>query len=329
MNAKKASTNRFQADIGNCDVDDRPLLTQYRKKWQTWLSWYELSDDQPHSIENQLHQMFFNDLLYRSVVGGRQAASSDEPNALAPALNYMLQMGYVTFQVLAITKLLDRSRDVLSIAKLLDDISTHYQLITRENYVAGDGKPYDYEAVLLEAMKTGNVATHLFGIQAPGLSHALCAKERHEQFDRLSGVKQPDQRQRKDTIQPSVFEILKGWISNINLAKLRTLRNKYFAHAADDYASQSPTFQGLSFSQVDEAQRSIIRVERALLDNVLRYEVGRDVVPLPPLGLFIGLDQPFATAASLTEMQSQWDALKKERDTWALGAFDGVAPKGS
>ena len=50
-------------------------------------------------------------------------------------------------QVLAIRRLTDTTKNVLSLSKLLQDIRSHRQLLTRENYVAFDGLPYHYEVV--------------------------------------------------------------------------------------------------------------------------------------------------------------------------------------
>ena len=47
--------------------------------------------------------------------------------------------------------------------------------------------------------------------------------------------------------------------------------------------------------------------------------IARDVVPMPPLGLFKGLDNPYVLADSLEKMQKHWDQLTDERNKWSAG----------
>jgi len=55
----------------------------------------------------------------------------------------MLDQGYAATQVLAIRRLQDEGSDVFSLQRLLNDIQQQRDMITRENFVAHDGKPYD------------------------------------------------------------------------------------------------------------------------------------------------------------------------------------------
>jgi hypothetical protein len=67
-------------------------------------------------------------------------------SAQSGLLAHFLDQGYVATQVLAIRRLLDSRKDVFSLRRLLDNITTHQHLITREIYVCNDGLPYDSEA---------------------------------------------------------------------------------------------------------------------------------------------------------------------------------------
>jgi hypothetical protein len=78
-------------------------------------------------------------------------------------------------------------------------------------------------------------------------------------------------------------------------------------------------YSGIKLDDVAAAQRAIIRVERAITDEILFVAEARDVVPMPPLGLFHKLQFPYCPADSIVEMDKMWDALTKERNQWRHG----------
>jgi hypothetical protein len=136
--------DRFEVPAQECDVHDKRKLESYRALWRKWMSWYDHSPDEPHSIEQQLHTMLFNDLTYRSIVVARAAALPEvNVSAQASTLAYLLDTGYVTTQTLAVLKLLDDRRDVISVMRLLKDVQKNRSAITREIYVSSFGFPYD------------------------------------------------------------------------------------------------------------------------------------------------------------------------------------------
>src|SRR5258708_7587896 len=108
------------------------------------MSWYDHSPSEPHSIKQQIQTMLFNDLTYRSVVSARNTISPEiEVAARTCTLTFLLDSGYVTTQVLAVLRLLDDRRDVISVTRLLKDVQKHRSAITREIYVSSFGLPYD------------------------------------------------------------------------------------------------------------------------------------------------------------------------------------------
>ncbi len=281
------------------------------------MDWYELRPEEPHSIENQIHQMFFADLTYRSVVATRSSdARCETSSGCHPTLTFLLDTGYVVSQVLAILRLLDNRPDVISVARLLADVKSQRKLFTRENYVAGDGKPYDYDACVRSALGTSR-EVEIFGIQAPGLSHALIAKQRHETFDLLCG--RTVKRSRGDLIGCSIFDRMAGWLQGVSARNLRQVRNKFLAHAADERSRQSLRYEGVQLAEIDEAQKAIVRVERAIVDVILAYEVYRDVIPLPPLGMFNGLEKSYTSPGGPQVMYTRWQELDRERNGWSHG----------
>jgi hypothetical protein len=322
---QKPSANRFKIAVGSCDVNDKQRLVRYRQKWTQWMTWYEHSESEPNSIESQIQRMLFNDFTYRAIVSVRGSENPDLAiSARSATLAYLLDHGYVVSQVLAIQKLLDPSKDVISVRRLLKDVEKHRELITREVYVAGDGLPYDYTSWTQTADKS-NPELQIWGIDAPGLAQFAVSKNLHETFDLLSR-KQAHERSRDDVIPKAVFKTLDSWISCRSAAEITRLRNTFIAHSADAIHRGLAQFTGVKFSQIDEIQRAIVRVERALTDYVLSIRVARDVVPLPPLGLFHGLDSPYSSPKSEDSMHRRWDELTKERNAWRQGVLQDLAP---
>ena len=163
----------------------------------------------------------------------------------------------------------------------------------------------------------------MWGIQAPGLHKFLGSRVRHEMFDRLSGVS-PTARQREDLVKVEVFEKLKKLLVNSTAEKIVVLSHKFFAHAATTDSRGSLAFSGIKLSDVDEVQRAFVRVERAITDILLFIAIGRQVVPMPPLGLFKGLEHPYASAEAIKNMDTVWDQLVEQRNQWAKGVEQDI-----
>jgi hypothetical protein len=306
----------YACEPHECDVQDQPRLIEYRKKRELWLHWYGLHKDVPNNIQQQIFSMLFMDLAYRSITQPRQAGEQDGNLAIRNGLlAHLLDQGYVASQVFAIRRLLDKRSDVISLRRLLNDIHSCRNLITRESYVSHNGAPYDPDSWQQLPQETEH---QIWGIHAPGLSQYLASKYRHETFDQLAGVDATN-RQRGDLIREEVFQTLNSWLDNSPAAHFITLSHKFFAHAADMQSLGALKYSGIKLDDVAAAQRAIIRVERAITDEILFVAEARDVVPMPPLGLFRKLQFPYCPADSIAEMDKMWDALTEERNQWCYG----------
>ncbi len=317
----------YACEPHECDVQDQSLLIEYRTKRLEWLRWYSLHKDVPNNIQQQIFSMLFMDLAYRSITQPRQVGVQDADLAIRNGLlAHLLDQGYVASQVFAIRKLLDRRLDVISLRRLLNDVRNNRGLITREIYVSHNGAPYDPDSWKNLPPQDEH---HIFGISAPGLSQYLASKHRHETFDLLAGVKS-SVRQRGDLIRDEIFQTLSSWLDNSPAAHFVTLSHKFFAHAADMKSLGSLKYSGIKLADVALTQRAIIRVERAITDEILFVAEAREVVPMPPLGLFQKLEFPYSPLESISEMEKMWNLLTKERNKWRGGIskelFAAVTP---
>jgi len=318
--------DRFEIPIDACDVRDKQMLESYRAHWRKWMSWYDHHPDEPHSIEQQIQQMLFNDLVYRSVASARSSVpESVEVSARTGTLVHLLDSGYVATQVLAISKLLDTRRDVISVMRLLKDVESNRSVITRENYVSGRGYPYDPLPSGFDGLSPLPHGEN-YGLMSSKDSGWIFSHELHKTFDRLCG-KDPARRSREDTIPKFIFKRLHSWLETDSIKKLDFVRDKFLAHSSNAAQRAGERFQGIRFAELDEAQRAIVRVERVLSDLILARQIGRAVVPFPPLGLFSKLDLPYATKHAEEMMYQRWDELTKERDSWQSNLLDDLAPR--
>ena len=291
-------------------------LRKYRAKRAEWLGWYEFRTDEPNNIEGQIIRMNFLDMSYRMMTKPRSETPQEVTiGARNGLLAHMLDLGYAATQVLAIRRLLDRRLDVASLQRLLDGIKSNRRLITRENYVAYDGKPYDPEGWRSLPVSP---EIQIFGPESPGLYGYVISNERHKLFDKLSGVSAAG-RSRADLIGEVIFDRLKDWLRSVEAEKLVTLSHKFFAHAADSNSLGTLADSGVLLSDIEKAQRAIVRVERAITDDVLFIGVAREVVAMQPLGALNALDAPYVTTEMIAKMDAHWDELKAERNSWSEG----------
>ena len=147
-----------------------------------------------HAITKQLYDMMWNDVTYRTFNEARRLNSSKPAAAIAPLLSEFIDVGYIAMQVLAISKLTDPcnfaknpKRAVISLKRVVDEVSTERILITRENYVAFDGLPYDPRPAKEKHEKSFVPGQITWGIKT-GPDAWWPSEMYNESFDRLSGV---------------------------------------------------------------------------------------------------------------------------------------------
>jgi hypothetical protein len=324
----------FKYRMEQCDVSDTDKLVRFREKLEQWNDL--LSGDESHAISGQFADMMWQDAAWRSANEARGYAKEDGPNAsVAPLIGALLDRGYVAGQVLAIGRLLERSdpknpkRAVVSLRRLVAEIKDARDLITRENFVANDALPYDYEKgeraehekIAAELERRGGayyIRNPTDGPDAWGIS-----KSQHQLFDRLSGVDR-DKRSRTDLIQRDFLARLEAYLDDPVFEQILDLRNKSVAHAADAFSrSQTNLLRtGLTMDEITRAHYLLFVVYQVL--SVVFFGVSRGGVPVPQHDQFEHLDEPFIRAARLPELRKFWVDHSNERESWMTKAYDEV-----
>jgi hypothetical protein len=291
--------------IDECDVQDRTALVEFRRKREEWLS--RLWSEDYHALEKQFARMVGFDMAYRVLIEARR--DSDGRNSVA-AMNGLLasfvDQCYVETQVLAVGRLTDRRKDVISVRSLLDDVRLHCHLLTRENCVAYDGLPYE--------PRIGSSS----GLMLTGSAEEENLKSfvRHQEFDKLSCVSL-DRRSRSDCIRCGVFNTIEEYFDEVDGDGLKTLRNKFIAHAASLGSRGSATYSGASseiLEKVTNAHRQILYALREINFLLARFEK-TDHIPHWPLGFLNGLDKPYS-CLTIADLQKKWEELSDERRKW-------------
>lgn len=284
------------------------LLQRFREKRAEWFSLYELSPEEPNAIQNQIHLMLLSEMSYRVALAEHR--TGDSGLSKVPLLGHLLESGYFATQILAVSRLLDTTDRVHSVARVFHDLRRNKSLITREVYVTFDDTPYD--ASCPERIQPGFQPSH-----SP-FSFFIKSRSRHERFDQLSKT-QPGIRSLQDLIHPTVLRRLGNWLGQSGADNISKIRNKYLAHAADSSSRGGSTPTGLDFAEIELAQRAIVRVTRAIYDVILQSGVNSEVVPMVPLGFFGTVWSGNALIASTSRMQTKWDELAAARNSWAFG----------
>ncbi len=325
----RPAKKEYEYGVDQCNVSDKALLTEFRKKRSAWKDWLER--DVHHNIFGQIHSMMWNDAAYRSLNEARRFASQENPTAAVNGMfGEIIDRGYVSTQVLDICKITDRSsndqkKGVISLRRLLNNIRNHRHLLTRENFVSYDGLPYDYAAAKqahIDSLTLDELSKARW-VSTKGPDGSGSSRRMHDAFDKLSGIP-ADKRTRTDIIHEDVFNTVEIWFDAPILEKLRTHRNKFIGHAADEISRRVEPLDrlGLSLDEIAEAQRIVIRIATTIGSRILYDTALGGVVPTPQFNVFENLEMPVSPASKIEEIRDWWHRHECERENWLQEKID-------
>ncbi|MEQ8389603.1 MAG: hypothetical protein RIB30_01300 [Thalassospira sp.] len=307
------------------DVQDVESYKRFRSKAEEWSAW--LSGDKTHAIIPHLHEMIWNHAVFKIINETRRMNYNKDFMSQNGLLAEFIDQSYVTFQATAVRRQLDRSsrtpeKQVISLRRLLDDIEQSRGLITRENYLAVEGLPYDWEPVrdqYYDSLRHSNGAVHWGDRTGPKAWDA--ARSRQILFDQLSGVV-PENRCRTDVIKDEVFSELKQVMSSDVLEKLRECTNKLIAHAADEFSRSSSDEEPQYFAidEVEKCHEIFIRVANALGNEILQIE-HFGTFPTAQFNVFKFFDKPWVNKVGMTELSEFWNSYAEKVDKQARQNF--------
>jgi hypothetical protein len=306
----------YSYPIEQCDVppERRSALQDYRDKRRQWLEW--IDGDEHHAIWLVLSSMIWRDVSFGVLA---HLATTDENSSLnASLVAEALLDGYVANQVLAIRRLLDRHRDIISLRRLVTDLKSHFHLFTRENYVCFDGLPYDYEEIQHREMME-RVGKGFFWGETSGPRAHSTSRVAHEQFDKLSGT-DPANRSREDRLPRALLTTIEGWIDGSGADELAEWGHAFLAHAGGPDARKRNEHLTVTGNKITDAIKPLARATEAISAWLL-FAGGRtnSLMPVAQFDQFAKLDQPIMRQGGGDEAQRLWDQLSAERDRYLHG----------
>jgi hypothetical protein len=218
---------------------------------------------------------------------------------------------------------MDKTRNTISLRRLISDIRSHYALFTRENYVCHDGLPYDYDVVMraeiAQRANTGAFWTWTSGSQAWGTSQMA-----HQQFDKLSGIA-PEKRTREDRLPRALLDRIEGWLNGSEADELAEWSHAYLAHAGSAESRKALAEAIITNDRITAVTRVLGRVTEAISAYLL-FAGGRmnALMPVAQFDQFENLERPILPEERRESLHDFWDRLSDERDNFLDGVCDDL-----
>jgi hypothetical protein len=325
----------YHYEIDQCDVAGKTLLQTYRDKRSEWL--FLFAHDPDHAIWKQISTMLWNDAVFRTANEARRLSrlGGYQSSARNWSIARFMDHGFVAVQTLSVRKLMEKAandpaRQVVSLRRVLDDVRRHRHLITRENYIAHDGLPYDPEpgrqAYYKKAISESRAGVHMEWLSTAGPDAWATAEMMHERFDRLCDVERSD-RSRTDLVSEAVFDRIETILREAGCNDIVKYGNKFVAHAADEHsrATLLDGRFGISLDSIARCHEGICRAAIALYGPIL-YEGSGGLFPIPQFDHFENLEAPFLSPDHVDELSAFWQANVERIESWTEGDPISEAP---
>lgn len=316
-----STQDTYKYSIEQCDIQDKEKGEEFREKRLEWINWLEKDIN---SIFRQITSMVWDYALFRIVNKLREWASKqpDENVSFNNSVLRLFDVGFVTTQAVAIRRLIDKRKDVISLYALLEDIEKNIDLLTRENYVCYDGLPYDYESVRQEEVgklifKKGVSGVRFVANEGP---EGWAPSERtHKYFDELSGVNPKKQKREKDDqVKIDILKFLEKQINECKEIKnITRYVNKFIAHSAtpESRAGLTQEQMEITLNQLEICYKTIWQVA-GYISSQLLFESGISGLPTPQFDHLENLDKSWATPAILKKAHEEWRKIEEEIEEW-------------
>ena len=316
----------FKFPEDQCDVQDRGRFKRYREHAERWFTWLESDED--HAISRQISDLLWHDAVFRILNEGRRVDGAEASASRAGLLAQFVDQGYVAGQVLGISKLVEPSpavpntkKGVVSLKRVVDELSANRDLFTREIFVAHDGLPFDYHPVMAVSIADIAAKGGFVHMDPEGPEAWDTSKRLHELFDRLSGIK-AEARQRDDRLPDGIFDTLVKALGDPVFADIRTLRHKRLAHAADAVSRlQVAPKTGVKLDEAAQAHRILLGVLQAISAGLLYGAWRAEAIPVAQFDLFGHFADPFVHENQIPRLRETWDAIAAERTQWLADGY--------
>lgn len=311
----------YKYEIEQCDIDDKERLRRYREKRAEWIAW--LNGRDPHSIWRQIHLLLWDFVLFSTVNDIRRyvAENPSEGVGFNSSVLRLFDTGFMTAQVIAIRRLSDQqprdpSRGVISLRRLINEIRSNRELMTREVYVSYDGLPYDpsaaQEAWLRTHVDMGDAG--VTWLDPSGPTAWAPSDVMNKNFDRLSG-KNPNERSRGDLVQSEIFDKLDVKLDTCN--DVRRFTDKFIAHAAEPASREGLTDEqvGVTLERILQCHKALYQVA-AFINGPLLSEGSMEPIPVPQFNHLENLDKAWIPPDGARRAHEFWNRNEDVIKQW-------------
>jgi len=318
---KKLQRNQsmFKYPLEQCDVTDKEKLKEFRGKRQQWVEW--LKGEDIHSIWKQINQHFWDISLFCTINELRKIAAK----SLKPEVGFnssvlrLFDLGFVISQSTAIRRLIEKplsspNRAVISLRRIIYEVKEYRHLLTRENYVAFDGLPFDSTPKCIPEPQSGALSVRTGWIASDGPNAWLTSRLVHQNFDRLSKVG-AKQRQRNDLIDEEWFEYLDNKLEICGDVKKYV--DKFIAHGADPVTRQGLTEEqeGITLMRLESCWKAIYQTA-AFIYGPLLWEGSYGSLPIPQFDHLENLDKRWVDPGNVVKAHKKWNQYSKKIEKW-------------
>lgn len=303
-------------------------FAELSKKRTEWIECLDGNDR--NSIRQQIVRMTWNVAAYRIVIEARRLAppASDGGVELNGMVNELLDQSFAQSHMVAIRRLTDTgeltgNKGVYSLGSLIRDIKSCREAITRENLLKLENLCYDItelqaKEAAFHAEKLVEGTSEYF---VPARLHSFPIKRRHEDLDRLCGVRS-DARQPQDTVQENILDRLLQRL-DVACSRLKTHVDKFIAHSATPGSREIVGADStvLTYGHLWEAHQVVCQVSSFV--NV-RLLGGASLHPLATavFDQFQFIERPLVSKENVGALRQAWKDLERQMHEWGNWQMD-------
>jgi hypothetical protein len=305
------------------DIVESPIDVLRRKRAQ-WLDC--LSGKDRNSIMQQIYSMIWNAAAFRIVIEARRLAPRDSNGQpqLGGLMHALLDRSFFDSQAVTIRRLTDGGYDIddpkrgiYSLGALIRDLLKHAPLFARENMFAAEHLPYDYVEIRRRWFEydrgRGDSREATF---VPRELDWSPSESRHEQIDRLAGVRQ-EERRPNDLCRVAVLDELTSRLKEC-AGDFKKYVDKFLAHAASPESRLTINADEveLTFGHLWQAQQVVCEIANYVSVHWLGGPQHAFLATMTR-DRFQYLDQPLVSAEDMSKLRKAWDSFEVETREWA------------
>lgn len=280
--------------------------------------WKRIYDTEANAITKALSQLTWDLAAFSCVVEMvRRAPDAENGKQLNGMVLEMLVSGFWSQTMQGVRRLADRDsihgrRGVCSLGGLIRDARQARDRLTRRVFVEDiAGLEYDYAATEERYWQWLLAQPQGQAVWVPRDLDADPSRQRHETFDRLSGVA-PDARQPDDLIREQVFDALEQRLTRLDGVVDHV--NVEIAHAATEFSRTGRVLQQWNLTDAKDAIKELAQIAQVVGDWFCYSGIGT-VLPHPQFDQFAHLAQPLFPGDT-QPLHETWDALAHEISQW-------------